>query len=522
MTRTGVSSPGCTGFSATDPDINVEADNLGIDKTLVTPRIPRPMDRDDFRCISKEGFGDGWNHYAHCMAWFEDHLYVGTSRAILAMIKVNDPPPALNHWPINSPEDVYDIDRRAHIWRYNPRDESWLRVFVSPMVEGRTGQIVARDIGYRGVAVYQGPQDTKPCLYVCTWSSSKGQPPTVMRSEDGLTFESLPRPSWGEFVNTFRTLVPFKGWLFTTPTGSTAGYGKAQECVGSAPTIYVCKDPMSGDWHEASELGFGDPHNLTTFEMHVYNGYLYAGTINAEDGYQIWKTDASGDPPYTWTKVVTHGAYRGKLNEIAVSMCELNGLLYVGSGIVNGGYHRLAKVGPAAGEIIRIYPDDSWDLVIGNPRLTPDGLKFPIGHMGPGFDNFFNGYIWRMFVHEGTMYVGTFKWTVLMPFIPLEKWPDSAQMLVEIRGVDELVSQNAGFDLWSTIDGIDWKPVTLTGFENQYNWGVRTMASTPYGLFIGTANPFGPEVAEKTDAGWEYQHNPRGGTEVWLGNPRET
>lgn len=118
------------------------------------------------------------------------------------------------------------------------------------------------------------------------------------------------------------------------------------------------------------------------------------------------------------------------------------------------------------------------------------------------------------------MYVGTFKWTVLMPFIPLDKWPDSAQLLVEIRGVDELVSQNAGFDLWKTTDGINWSPVTRTGFENMYNWGVRTMASTPYGLFIGTANPFGPEVAERTEDGWQYLHNPRGGTEVWLGVPR--
>lgn len=480
----------------------------------------RPLCREDFECLSSGGFGDGWNHYAHCMIWFKDHLYVGSSRAIMAMIKVNDPPPNLTFWPINSPDDVYDIDRRAHIWRFDPRAQYWQQVYQSPMVEGRSGQIVARDIGYRGAAVYQGPQDEEPCLYICTWSPSRGQPPMIMRSVDGLTFEPIPRPSWGDNVNTFRTLVPFKGCLFTTPTGSTAGYGKAQECVGGAPVIYVCHDPQSGIWREASVPGFGDPNNVTTFEMTVYNGFLYAGTINAENGYQIWKTRAEGEPPYEWTLVVTHGAYRGNLNEIAVSMCELGGLLYIGSGIVNGGYHRLAKVGPAAGEIIRLHPDDSWDLVIGNPRVTPDGLKFPLGHMGPGFDNFFNGYIWRMFVHEGYMYVGTFKWSTLMPYIPLELWPMPAQFLVEVRGLDE-IEQSAGVDLWCTNNGEIWHPVTRNGFDNKYNWGIRGMAPTPYGLFIGTANPFGPEVALKTPDGWEYQFNPAGGLEVWWGKPRK-
>ena len=363
---------------------------------------PVGMGREDFKCIAQGGMGDGWNNYAHCMAWFQDHLYVGTSRAILAMIRVNDPPPALTHWPINSPEDVYDIDRRAHIWRYNPRTEQWRQVFVSPMVEGRTGQVVARDIGYRGIAVFQGPQDEAPALYVCTWSSSRGQPPVIMRSADGVSFAPIPRPSWGEFVNTFRTLVPFKNRLFTTPTGSTAGYGKAQECVGGAPVIYVCHDPQSGIWEEASLPGFGDPNNVTTFEMTVFRDPPVCRHYQCRERLSGLENQGRGrHPPYEWTRVVTQGAYRGKLNEIAVSMCELNGALYIGSGIVNGGYHRLAKVGPAAGEIIRIYADDSWDLIIGNPRLTPDGLKFPLGHHGPGFDNFFNGYIWRMYAHEG-------------------------------------------------------------------------------------------------------------------------
>lgn len=482
--------------------------------------IGQALAREDFSRIARAGFGDGWNHYAHSMAWFDGHLYVGTSRGILAMVKVNKPPPGLTFWPINSPDDVYELDRRAHIWRFSPRTGHWRKVYVSPIVTGRTGERVARDIGYRGCSVYQAPGDPAPCLYVCTWSSSKGVAPLILRSEDGLHFDPMPRPPWGEFVNTFRTLLPFKGRVFTTPTGSTAGYGKAQECVGGAPSVYECTDIHHGVWREASEPGFGDPTNATIFEMAVWDDRLYAGTVNPTEGFQLWRTDAEGAPPYRWTRVVTGGAGRGKLNEIAVSIMPFKDALYVGTGIINGGYDRHHKVGPAPAEVIRVHRDDSWELVMGMPRLTDEGLKVPLSSFNAGFDNFFNGYMWRMMVHDDHLYVGTFNWSVLLPYMPLEKWPETAARLVEFRGIENILKRNGGFDLWRTGDGVHWQPVTRTGFENRYNWGVRNMASTPHGLFVGTANPFGPEVAVRTSGRWEYIPNRNGGVEVHLGRHR--
>ena len=41
------------------------------------------------------------------------------------------------------------------------------------------------------------------------------------------------------------------------------------------------------------------------------------------------------------------------------------------------------------------------------------------------------------------------------------------------------------------------------------------MVSTPIGLFVGTANPFGPEVAVQLRGRLVYVPNPRGGAEVW-------
>jgi hypothetical protein len=480
--------------------------------------VPRGLLSSDFKRIAENGFGDGLNSYAHSMAWFRDHLYVGTSRATLSMVRVNNPPPAMIYWPIKAPENVYDLDRKAQIWRYDPRAGNWVQVFTSPMIVGRTQETVARDIGYRGMTVFQGPDAPTPTLYVCTWSSSKGQPPVIMRSTDGSTFEELPRPGWRDpTINTFRALVPFKGRLFTTPTGTTEGYGQAAECISEVPIVFETSDPGSGVWKEASTPGFGDPHNLTIFEMATFNGFLYAGTLNPTRGFQVWKTRADARPPYQWSRVITDGAHRGSLNEVAVSMCVLNHALYVGSGVLNGGYDRTRQIGPSAGEIIRIYPDDTWDLVVGVPRRTPEGFKFPLSARGPGFDNLFNGYIWRMAVHEGSLYVGTYNWSVLLPYLSLEKWPIRLRRFVEWIGIDNLVQADGGFDLWRTRNGIDWMPLTRTGFGNPYNWGARTIVSTPVGLFIGTANPFGPEVAARTAIGWTYGPNPRGGLEVWLG-----
>jgi hypothetical protein len=50
--------------------------------------------------------------------------------------------------------------------------------------------------------------------------------------------------------------------------------------------------------------------------------------------------------------------------------------------------------------------------------------------------------------------------------------------------------------------------------SNPWNIGLRTLVSTPHGLFIGTANPFGPKIMPL--GGRYYEPNPRGGCEVFF------
>lgn len=470
----------------------------------------------DFICLASNGFGDPQNSYAFSMAWYGDELYVGTVRNMLALVDASPPPQPTNldPWPVRTPRDLYSMDQRAQIWRYKPVTGTWSQVYVSPIVDGRDGKPVPRDIGYRYMVIYQGRNDDRPMLYVASASSnSRGLGTHLIRfsAEEGETGVSPPILGDPQ-ISTLRELIAFKGRLYMSPTGKGRAWNAADR-----PCVYETDDPMSGEWRPVSEPFFGDDSNEAIYAMAVYCDHLYVGTLNPKSGYQIWKTRAEGNPPYEWKKVIENGAYRGNLNEGVVTMCVFKGGLYVGSGISNGGRDRTYNIGPAAGEIIKIYPDDSWDLIVGTPRDTPAGEKRPRSGMGPGFNNPFAGYIWNSTVHNGWLYVGTFDSLIFALWGNPKNWPAQYRQI----NVQRFVERRGGFELWRTEDGLSWFPVTRNGFGNPYNYGVRTIKSTPIGLMVGTANPFAPEIAMRLATGWEYVPNPRGGTEIWAGGMQD-
>ena len=93
----------------------------------------QPLERDPaggrFERIASHGFGCGHNTYAHSMAWFQDHLYVGTTVHTLCLVRAAPPktPAALDPWPVPVPGDLFSLDLRAQIWRYSPATARWRR-----------------------------------------------------------------------------------------------------------------------------------------------------------------------------------------------------------------------------------------------------------------------------------------------------------------------------------------------------------------------------------------------------------
>jgi hypothetical protein len=204
------------------------------------------------------------------------------------------------------------------------------------------------------------------------------------------------------------------------------------------------------------------PPGLRAFDILPFNGFLYVATYNPIEGYSVLKTDATGTPPYTFIPVVTNGGFAEPFyGKGALSMHIFEGRLYVGT--------------DRPAEVIRINPDDSWDLIVGRPRETPDGMKSPLSGFGPGFDYEMNVHIWRMQAHDGWLYAGTC---------------DQSTAWKEVPFINDMLEPYMGFDLFTTPDGERFTMITRTGFDHRLDYGVRTFASTPYGLFLGTTNEY--------------------------------
>jgi hypothetical protein len=172
--------------------------------------------------------------------------------------------------------------------------------------------------------------------------------------------------------------------------------------------------------------------------------------------------------------------------------------------------------------VIRVNSDESWDLICGDHRETERGPREPLSGLRAGFGNFFNGYVWALGVHDDWLYAGTYDWSVLMRWAKPSEAPANVARLFELIDPEIVVANEGGSDLWRSHDGENWIPVTRNGFGNIYNFGVRNLVSTPAGLFVGTANVFGPRVAVRSGEDWAYSDNPLGGLEVWLGSKENT
>jgi SAM-dependent methyltransferase len=457
-----------------------------------------------FDRIAINGFGDPENAYAHSMAYFRGQIFVGTTRNNLCLVRTNPKRDTMRPWPVRCPEDIYDLDMAAQIWAYDPVERTWQIVHRAPVVPGADGRMVPRDIGYRGMAVFQGTSDPGPALYVSSMSWHGAPGSCFLRSQDGRSFEKVGTPGLDDSTaSSFRSLVPFHGKLYTSPAGQGGAFYAARR-----PIVLESADPATGSWRMVSEPGFGDPSNTVIGEFAVFAGWLYAGTLNPKSGLQLWKTDARGRPPYRWNKILSLGAWRGNLNEGVLTLCAFGSSLYVGTHISMGGFDRKYGVGPAPAEILRVWPDDTWDIVVGAPRRIDGRWQEPTSGLGPGFGNPFGGYIWSMAEHQGQLYAGTFDAAVFA--IWSQGKGNDAASPAAARAV-----RSAGFELWRTRDGDCWEPVTLDGLGNPFNYGARTLVSTDHGLFLGTANPFGPDVALPDWAGqFSYAHNNAGGCEV--------
>ena len=417
-----------------------------------------------FTAVASGGLGYESSTLAHAMAWHNGCLYLGATAPRAA-----------------SPADA------GRILRYHPEEDRWDTAHNAPArpttpetlarIEKRSAALggtpqpnaVAREYGIRSLLVYQGKRDPHPCLYAGTMSVFGGG---ILRSEDGVRFEPVVEAGLhDDHIMSFRGLTAYNGRLFAAPAGTVSPEAADLNFAPEA-MVYCSDDPAGGPdtWRPACPPAFGDDTNRSVFSIGVAHGHLYAGTASATRGFQLWRTKAKGTAPFTWERVLINGAWRFNHNYSVATLCAFGDDLYVGSGIPGLGKDTQNDVGPAAAELIRVREEGSWELIFGEVRCTPDGLKVPLAAMGPGLDDPYNSVLWSMCVHDGALYVGTHQWE------PYDYALNGGG--APLRG---------GYQLWRSADGETWENLIEDALGRVSATGLRSMQSTPAGLFIGTS-----------------------------------
>ena len=191
--------------------------------------------------------------------------------------------------------------------------------------------------------------------------------------------------------------------------------------------------------------------------------------------------------------------------------------------------------------LYRMDKNENMELVVGySTKMFPNGS---LSGLKSGFGRNENQYIWRMEVYDGKLYVGTHDASSLLecfgqfvngnllkrtPSEWKDQWsylkalmkaletvdpngngnPDALAQTIKfsynfvfknitvrniasaIKLLNYLRTAKRGFDLYVTEDGVNFETVTIDGFGDPYNHGLRVFATTDQGLCLGTANPF--------------------------------
>ncbi len=487
--------------------------------------------------------GSERNAYAWSMSWFQNQLYVGTLRNSHCTLRDTRDPECVAFQETGLPNESW----RAEIWRYTPEGEMglagrWSRIFRSPniangaLVEAAAGipRTTPRDFGYRGMTICNAG-DGVDRLYVGT----AGLPANILfhnGANGGFSPTSPLGTSNGlidlynmDFDLSYRAMVCFKGRLWVSPSGSLEDPDASLH-----PVVLMNPAPAQGQrWQTQVDVSQGqplsNPNNLGVFQMEVVGDYLYLSVGNRVEGMELWRGDGTRClPPWqggctmTWEKIFDRGAGRPddssssnpEVDNAGATLGVFGNDLYIGS--AESAYFDLTRP-----ELLRVRDaggaSPKWELLVGWPRpgyqadprigsnfecLNPGKIDessapswmtalntdkeadddcLPATGYGPGMGTVLNStlpspyrngpdrYFWRFQEYKGDFFIGT---------LNLDTSNRSA---------------NLGSRLWrlTDVEGTltpETRLIFSRGLNNPLNGGIRTLAATPLGLAIGTAN----------------------------------
>lgn len=240
--------------------------------------------------------------------------------------------------------------------------------------------------------------------------------------------------------------VVWQGWLVTA--GLPAG-GAADD--GLAGRVLASRAPGADGWTALSAPGLGDAENTGISALAVHGGRLYAATLNHRIGFQLWSLGAPGED---WVLHLREGATRFAMNPAVGCMVSRGDALWIGTAMPEAPDVPGIEWPPA--EVIALYDDGEWELIAGEPRFTPQGLRTPLSLYGPGFDDPAATIIGAMAVQDGEIVLGTGPAAWLWSSADEESWTET-DLGSEEDGIAALggVTAMAGGDdgLWIAAGG---------------------------------------------------------------------
>jgi len=160
-------------------------------------------------------------------------------------------------------------------------------------------------------------------LYAGTCNEANGG--EVWRSSNGTTWTRVVNRGFGDPNNAevFR-FVRFNNQLYASVWSYTTTHGLE---------IWRSSTGNSGSWSRVASNGFnGDVNNVGVATFEVFDGYLYAGTLNFITGGEVWRT-SNGT---TWTQVNSDGF--GTANNQAISALAVWGSYLYASTVGSAGF----------------------------------------------------------------------------------------------------------------------------------------------------------------------------------------
>lgn len=282
--------------------------------------------------------------------------------------------------------------------------------------------------------------------------------------------------------------------------------------------------PVIGDIDDGAKYTFGiDPERTRAGAgvLHIYDGYLYIGEYNDEEiplerilfetdftfmnknleqSVNLYRMDTDENIELVVgnaTKMFPKGSLSGlesgfgrNENQYIWRMADYNGKLYVGTFDTSS---LLEPIGQFANGDLESMSFSEWVSLLKYIKTfmeisqsTPDEVAALSSTSQEDAENaldIFNDYseeeIAKMILEM--IVTGTSNKELIGLY-------NAAVGLIECANY--LEDAERGFDLYVSDDGINFEAITVDGFGDPYNHGLRTFSAFDDGLMIGTANPF--------------------------------